>query len=505
MPGESSPSASKINFEVNLAHAPRTQRQSRVRDASSPFGMLLVGNFSGNSNRAGLPAIAQRGAWAVDSDNFETVVGRLAPGARLETNPGHDVSLQFASVEDFHPDSLLAHLPRLQVLVQQRRRLREPKTAAAAAEALGGLLATPPPATAPARSENAPAPPPQAESADETLARLLGGAPRPAAAQPSGKPRGLDTFIKGLVSSSAVPAATPQQTALLSLVDLELTNGLRAVLHHPVFQELEAAWRGVDRLVRLFGGEENIKLYIADIAQEELASGVGLSEFFRRQTDEHELALCLALYNFGADAQQIDALGTLLEAAAASGLLLLSAASPSLIGCESIETQTAPEDWRTPLPADAAKAWQTLRARPEADRLGLAMPRFLLRQPYGRQGEPLESFPFEELLASSTHAAYLWGNPTIACGQLIAEAFLADGWEMQLSGYGEVGDIPVHRFTSDEGTKVKPCAEAWLSERAGEAISEKGFIPLLSVKGRDAVLVPRLQSVTQEGLALPSR
>ena len=135
-------------------------------------------------------------------------------------------------------------------------------------------------------------------------------------------------------------------------------------------------------------------------------------------------------------------------------------------------------------------------------RPSLALPGFLLRQPYGRQGEPIESFPFEELPGSGAHAAYLWGNPAVACGQLVAEAFLADGWEMQLSGYGELGDLPVHRFTSDEGKQVKPCAEAWLSERAGEAIIERGLIPLLSVKGRDAVLVPKLQSIAGECLAI---
>jgi type VI secretion system ImpC/EvpB family protein len=343
-----------------------------------------------------------------------------------------------------------------------------------------------------------------AESADETLARLMGGVPRSTAAQPSAK-AGIDDFIKRLAASSAVPTATPQQNALLSMAELELTNGLREVLHDPAFQSLEAAWRGVDRLVRLFGGEENVKLYIADISQEELPSdpnSSGLAEFFRRQTDEHELALCIALYTFGSDGRQISALGCLLQSTAASGLLLLSAASPLLVGCERIESRPAPEDWRTPLPADVAKAWQALRTRPEADKLGLALPGFLLRQPYGRQGEPIESFPFEELPGSGAHAAYLWGNPAVACGQLVAEAFLADGWEMQLSGYGELGDLPVHRFTSDEGKQVKPCAEAWLSERAGEAIIERGLIPLLSVKGRDAVLVPKLQSIAGECLAI---
>jgi type VI secretion system protein ImpC len=500
MAGDGSPP--KIKFDINLAASPRRESQPRVRDASSPLGIVIMGNFVGNGNRAA--AIGQRRAWGVDSDNFETVVARMAPSVHLpadsgaSSQSGEEITLKFASIGDFHPDSLLAQVPRLQLLAEQRGRLHDPRTAAAAAEELAGMFSAPPTTSEPA--ESTPSPSAQAESANETLARLMGGAPRPTAAQPSAK-AGIDDFIKRLAASSTVPTATPQQNALLSMVELELTNGLREVLHDPAFQSLEAAWRGVDRLVRLFGGEENVKLYVADISQEELPSG-GLAEFFRRQTDEHELALCLGLYTFGPDTGQLNALECLLQSTAASGLLLLSAASPLLVGCERIESRPAPEDWRTPLPANVAKAWQALRNRPEADQLGLALPGFLLRQPYGRQGEPIESFPFEELPGSGAHAAYLWGNPAVACGQLVAEAFLADGWETQLSGYGEVGDLPVHGFTSDEGKQVKPCAEAWLSERAGEAIIEHGLIPLLSVKGRDAVLVPKLQSIAGECLAI---
>jgi hypothetical protein len=38
---------------------------------------------------------------------------------------------------------------------------------------------------------------------------------------------------------------------------------------------------------------------------------------------------------------------------------------------------------------------------------------------------------------------------------------------------------------------VQPCAEAWLTDRASEAILGQGLMPLLSVKGRDAVRLGR--------------
>jgi len=507
MPGN--PSNPKLKFEMNLGTSPRPQ--PRRRDESSPLGILILGNFAGHSSGTRQHPVAQRRAMAVDSDNFEAVLAGIAPTLRVQISSGpnqptQEVDLQFASIEDFHPDAVVGRVPRLRFLSEQRRRLLDPKTAEAAAQELAASLSAPATDAPPAPSETASAPASKPESTEDTLARLLGGAPRPASTA-AAKPQGFEGFIKQLVSSSAVPTATSQQKAVLSLAELELTTGLRAVLHDAAFQSLEAAWRGVDRLVRLFGGEEDVKLYVADIDQDELPSGVqegaGLAQFIRRATDEHELAVCLGLYTFGPDLRQLGSLERLLESTAAAGLLLLSAASPALLGCDSIESQPAPEDWRTKLPADVAEAWQALRAHAEANSLGLALPQFLLRQPYGRQGDVIESFPFEELPASGAHGCYLWGNPALACGQLIAEAFLVESWQMQLTGYGEVGDIPVHRFTSDEGKQVKPCAEAWLSERAGEAMLEQGFIPILSVKGRDSVLVPRLQSVTGAVLGLP--
>lgn len=131
----------------------------------------------------------------------------------------------------------------------------------------------------------------------------------------------------------------------------------------------------------------------------------------------------------------------------------------------------------------------------EASYLGLALPRFMLRQPYGKESDPIEAFPFEELAAGAPHEDYLWGNPAVLCGYLLAAAFQAEGWDTQAGGYGEVGELPIHKFKEDGETQVKPCAEAWLTERATQAMLGKGLIPVLSIRGRDAVRLEVLQSL----------
>ena len=95
------------------------------------------------------------------------------------------------------------------------------------------------------------------------------------------------------------------------------------------------------------------------------------------------------------------------------------------------------------------------------------------------------------------HESYLWGNPAFLCGHLLAELFAAQGPELEVDGSGgEVGGLPIHTFTSKGETQVKPCAEAWLNERAANAILKRGIMPVLSIRGRDAVQLLTLRAIS---------
>src|SRR5664279_642787 len=53
----------------------------------------------------------------------------------------------------------------------------------------------------------------------------------------------------------------------------------------------------------------------------------------------------------------------------------------------------------------------------------------------------------------------------------------------------------VHKFEKSGDAIVKPCAQAWLTERAAQIMLGKGLMPVLSTKGRDAVRLEVLRSV----------
>jgi type VI secretion system protein ImpC len=133
---------------------------------------------------------------------------------------------------------------------------------------------------------------------------------------------------------------------------------------------------------------------------------------------------------------------------------------------------------------------------PEAQYVGVTIPRTMLRMPYGEKNEPTENFSFEEFgEAASNHDQYLWGNSIFACALLLAQSFrAADGWEIERL-VQDIDDLPMHVYKETGETKIKPGAELVMTQAAAEKIMENGLMPLISYRDSDRVRLARLQSI----------
>jgi type VI secretion system protein ImpC len=459
--------------------------------STTPLRLAILGNFSGQTNAENSSA----GSFRIDCDNFGEVFTRI--GVALDLPPAAErpweAKLQFQQLEDFHPEQLLQQLPLLANLSELRSKLLNPASMRAAAKELeevlkiGSLPAEPPPAAA-------------TESPEAMLSRLLGKPPS-VASEPT-SPAGLAHRLIQQIVGPNVSVDQPRQSHLAALADDELSAGLRAILHHTDFQALEAAWRGIDFLVRSVS--EEVELFLINISESELATIVSAknSSKIRRQLEQIRPAVVLGVYTFGAEDHAL--LAGIARLAAGLSTAFVAGASPGLVGCSSFEAQPDPDDW-TKESSDELKEFDALRKVPEAAHLGLLMPRFLLRQPYGKSSDPIETFPFEEMPPKPEHQSYLWGNPVFLCARLLAEAFAADPSDLDSREAGEVTGLPVHQFTRDGETQVKPCAEAWLSDRAAEAILRQGIMPVMSVRGRDAVQLLTLRALSNPPMPLAIR
>jgi type VI secretion system protein ImpC len=452
-----------------------------------PLRLAILGDFSGQRNGEN----SLSGPFRIDCDNFDEVLGRI--GVALDLPPdaerAWEAKLRLRKLDHFHPEQLLTQLPPLSKLAELRSRLLRPASMEAAAKELQELLKF---SALPAE----PAPAISTESTEAMILRLLGKPP--SEASQANSPAGLAHRLIQEIVGPNVTGVHPQQSRLAALVDAELSAGLRAVLHHPAFQALEAAWRGLDFLVRSV--TEEVELSVINICESELAAMVSAQNSVKNKIhgllEKIRPVMVLGVYTFGPESHTV--LAGIARFAGSLQTAFVGGASPELVGCSSFEVQPDPDDWTKE--SGELQEFDALRRIPEATHLGLLMPRFLLRQPYGKRSDPIEAFPFEELTGKPEHQSYLWGNSVFLCGRLLAEAFAADPSELESGEAGEIAGLPVHQFTRDGEIQVKPCAEAWLSERAAEAILRQGIMPVVSVRGRDAV-----QLLTVRALSNPPR
>jgi type VI secretion system protein ImpC len=331
----------------------------------------------------------------------------------------------------------------------------------------------------------------------------------------------LQKFVRRVTEPHLISAADPQQSEILALIDRALGAQMRALLHVPEFQALEAAWRAVFLLVRRIDTDEMLKLYLLDLSKDELLTDLNSSSDLR-STFSHRLlagdtinslssfgepwAVIVGNYSFGATCGDAESLGRMAKIAHASGAPFLAAASPALLGCKSFLATPNARDW-TPPAGESASAWTALRSLPEAKAVGLAIPRFLLRLPYGKETDPIESFPFEEMPADPEHNEpehedYLWGNPAFVCALLLAQSFSESGWDLRPGQRAELDRLPVHVYQHEGSSELKPCAESWMTVDTAGQIMESGLMPLASIKGQDQVRLVRFQSIAQPLRAL---
>ncbi len=519
---------------------PVTAPLREAPDPETPFCIALLGDFSGRESRGILEigsALADRRAVLVDRDNFEEVLAKFHPEIKLPAGGESDsLGLKSSELDDFHPDRIVERAQMFRRLREARIRLNDPATFAAVAEELGLAPATakaskpaPQPSRPPAASDLLP---PSGSFLDAVIEEATTQDPTPEEAIGSGWPTtsghrqsprsrvpdDLERFVRRVTEPHLAAVPDSRQAEALAVIDRALSSQMRALLHVPAFQALEAAWRAVFLLVRRLETDSQLKLYLIDVSKPELAADLGSSEalrstgLFRLLVDRtvgtpgaEPWALVVGNYTFGPNRQDASILARLAQIASAAGAPFLAGASPRAVGCESFAETPYPEDWKSEAEADDTAAWAALRQLPEAGYLGLALPRFLLRLPYGATTDPVESFSFEEMPDSPAHEDYLWGNPAFACALLLAQSFSDNGWQMRPGAHSELDGLPLHVYKRDGDSELKPCAEALLTERAAGKILERGPMPLVWLKGQDAVRLVRFQSMAEPLAALAGR
>lgn len=467
-----------LSFEFSFNSA----QQQPVTD-ELPMHILLLDNFSGHRSRT---ALAERNFFSVDIDNFDQVLARYAPQLDLDLS-GTMIHLEFRNLEDFHPDNLFRNVP---LFVSLRAQLRQDLSENLSKNLNNGL---------------APASP-----AENPFQALLGGDSKSASAQPSR----FDAMIKQIVEPHLTLANPTEPAELSALQDAACSLLMRAILHHPDFKALEAAWRGVHFMLTQLELDQDLRLFLLDATKAELAQDCHFHESQLEQSASFALlaerwqhaanpvpwSLLVGAYHFDASEADVTLLAALGAIAQQVNAPWLASADSTILGCVSYAQQPEPREWIAPDAAQQAR-WKALCSSTQAAWLGLVMQSMLLRLPYGATTDSLESFKFEEIDALPLTEQLLWGSGALAAVTLMAQSFLDEGWDMEIGSVIEIPQLPAYTYRMHGEPILQPCAESALLERAAEAGIARGLMPLQGFRNKNAIRLLRFQSLAGSRLA----
>lgn len=314
--------------------------------------------------------------------------------------------------------------------------------------------------------------------------------------------RGVAAFLSELVKPAHAGERIQSAAVdnMIAMIDQTMSRQLNAIMHAEPFQKLESSWRSLKFLVDRTDFRQNIKLEMLNVAKDDLLADFEDSPEVVRSglykhvyVDEYgqfggqPFAGVITNYEFGPGAQDVK----LLQYSAAVGAMahapIIAAASPEFFGVDKFEELPNLKDLQAIFEGPKYAKWNSFRESEDARYVGLTMPRFLLRLPYGKGTVPVSAFDFEERPEGKTDN-YLWGNASFAFASRLNDSFAKYRWTPNIVGPqsgGAVEDLPLDHFESMGQTETKIPTETLISDRREFELAEQGFIALTMRKGSD--------------------
>lgn len=474
---------------------------------NSPFQILLFGDWSGDAVKKDLEL---RQPIEIDRDNFEDVMSHLKVNIQLNlsVNESNLTALNFNEIEDFHPDTIFNSAPLFNDLREFRRRLLDKDYFEEAAREIRSLFEQNNDIDFSRKAADSVSNTVPVSEPKNLLDDILAQSDEPASSYSPSQSVEIQDLLKQAVKPFIIKTDENEQTRLLKLIDQSISNLMRRILSDSNFQNLETAWRGLHFLVKQIETSADLKIYIFDVSKSELADNLKFvnsltDSFLYRILSSPAIAdsnvsswtLLAGNYSFDCNLEDIALLMRLAKLSAHAQAPFISYIRPETLGFSSSEF--IQKECNVPaFDKNAQKLWTTIRSIPESEYLGLAMPRYLARLPYGSDTNPIDSFDFEEFDISSGSFKYAWTNPGFICVTLIAKTFNKYGWDMQNIHLKELDGFPVHIYQDNGETKTKSPVEFSLSLNEQHNVLDFGLIPLFSSINSDEVRVLRFQSIT---------
>mgnify|MGYP001251449965 CR=1 FL=1 len=291
----------------------------------------------------------------------------------------------------------------------------------------------------------------------------------------------------------------------IDALDALLSRQTAAILHRPELQKLEGSWRGLRYLVDKTNTSPMLKVHVLNANKDELRTD---QENFGEAFDETELykkvyereygtfegspyGALIGDFEWSHSSDDVALLTGLAKVAANAHAPLITAPSPELFGLDDFTQIDGMLDFDKIFGDGKTYAkWNSFRESEDSRYVGLVMPRFLARMPYGMDSRSgAGSFNFEEQVDGTHHDHYVWSNAAYVYGARLTDAFDRHGWCVAIRGVqggGLVENLPTHVFKTDEGALAMKCpTEVPVNDRQEATLSKLGFLSLVHGKDKD--------------------
>ena len=337
--------------------------------------------------------------------------------------------------------------------------------------------------------------------------------------EPEARQRGRD-MVKEFVSQFLEGEMTLSRDAeamigaRIAQIDHLVSIQLNEILHHPNFQKLESAWRGLRYILDQTETSSNLKIKVLNASKKDLlrdlqrAPEFDQSALFQKIYEEgfgifggEPFGALIGDFEIGKHPEDLEFLEKVSQVAAGAHAPFLTAASPELLNMESFTQLGDPRDIGKIFDSTEYAKWKSFRASEDSKYVALTMPRILMRLPYGKDTKPVDGFNYEEGVDGTDHSKYLWGNAAYALGARITGAFAKYGWCAAIRGVeggGLVEGLPAHTFRTDEGDVALKCpTEIAITDRREKELADQGLAPLVHCKGTDYAAFFSIQSTNK--------
>lgn len=336
--------------------------------------------------------------------------------------------------------------------------------------------------------------------------------------------RGVSAFIEELLKPQNQGEQVKKALVdrMIAEIDAKLSQQMDEILHHAEFQALESSWRGLKLLIDRTNFRENIKVEILNVSKQDLLDDfedspeVVQSGLYKHiytaeygQFGGQPVGAIVANYYFSPSAPDVKTMQYVASVSSMSHAPFISAAGPKFFGLESFTGLPDLKDLKDHFEGPQFAKWQSFREQEDSRYVGLTVPRFLLRNPYDPEDNPVKTFVYKENVAND-HEHYLWGNTAFTFASKLTDSFAKFRWCPNIIGPqsgGAVEDLPLHHFESMGEIETKIPTEVLVSDRREYELAEEGFISLTMRKGSDnaaffsanSVQKPKFFGISEEG------